>query len=79
MVPSTESAEPRRPSRRKRVFKRILITGAGLAIALAAFYLWENWKGRKALEESVAEWIEGGYSLKPESFLPPAGPAADNF
>lgn len=68
--------KPRRPRRLRR---RIFIAGGILTILLGGLYTWENRRGRRAFDEAVSAWISDGYSLQPESLLPPVVPAAENF
>src|SRR6187431_793222 len=66
------------PGRRrwKRVARRVL---AGLLICIVTVYIVERIRGRRALEQAIADYEADGESLDVSRFLTKAPPPAENF
>ncbi len=74
--PPTPQPKESKPSRWKR---GCLITGIVLVLLVPAFYWFENYTGRRALEKVVKEYAVLGFPLEAEAVLPAAVPDAENF
>ena len=53
--------------------------GIVLVPLVPAYYWFENYTGRRALEKVVAEYAESGFPLEAEAVLPAAVPDTENF
>lgn len=62
-----------------RIVKRGLLVLATLTVLIAAFYVEENWRGKRAWDNYRREWEAKGEKFELISFTPPAVPDEQNF
>ena len=74
--PPTPQPKESKPSRWKR---GCLITGIVFVLLVPAFYWFENYTGRRALEKEVQEYAVLGFPLEEEAVFPVAVPDSENF
>ena len=64
---------------RRQTQGRALVVLAALATLVAAFYLEENWRGKRAWENCQRELEAKGMLLDWNAYIPPAVPDEQNF
>ena len=73
--PANPQPKESKPSRGKR---GCFFTGILVVLLVPVFYWFENYTGRRALENIVKEYAAAGFALEMEAVFPPVVPPAEN-
>ena len=76
--PETPAIDPS-GTRAPNAVRRALRVSVSVMLLAGGVFVWEDWSGRRKLEEVKARLERDGFPMRPEAVFPPAPPAEENF
>jgi hypothetical protein len=76
--PETPAIDPS-GTRAPNASRRALRVSVSVMLLAGGVFFWEDWSGRRKLEEVKARFEREGFPLRAEAVFPPAPPAEENF